>query len=163
MSQNPSQIVIQMLQIYMFNLHNFGSNANLFPVKSQTNFVGIETSDGEACCRGIRHYSTIIVHSNQDFNREVLLSFTRVGKFYFAYLRHKSNIVTKVGRGLRASILKGSDRYSGIFHAFFEQKRTTLRGAESEDRYSNALTTKFRRSTTPNFRSPTIDLATKLD
>jgi hypothetical protein len=46
---------------------------------------------------------------------------------------------------------------------FFAQKRATLRWAELEDRDSNALTTKSRRSTTYNFSSSIEVLATTLD
>jgi len=46
---------------------------------------------------------------------------------------------------------------------FFAQKRANLRGPESENRDSNALTSISRRSTTSNFRSSIKVLATKLD
>ena len=61
------------------------------------------------------------------------------------------------------STLKVSDRYGGIFPYAFAQKRATLRGPESEDRDSNVLTTKSRRSTTSNYKSSIKILATKLD
>ena len=69
-----------------------------------------------------------------------------------------------MGRGQRAGVLSNAVIGTVVFpHMLFAPKRATLRGPESEDRDSNALTTKSRQSTMSNFSSSIKVLAMKLD
>jgi len=105
-----------------------------------------------------------MVPSNQDLNGRSRSSSLGSASCIFRLCEIIVKSRGTVGWGHRTWVLsKAAIGTVVFFHMLFAQKRETLRVPESEDRDSNALTTKSLRSTTSNYKSSIRILATNLD